>query len=160
MPRGGFSTQLVASGARRPCQMASTPKNTERGNGATALHAAVENGHYAAAELCCSVAPQSDAMEAPPDRRAAVAPAGRTAARIDAATEARSSRPRWVGTLCGRRRWTLLRDAQGGSVRMMLRAKRGLEGTDPPAHARTVRAAGCGASAAGAWGEARPARPT
>ena len=49
MPRGGHSTQLRVPGAGEPMGAGGfyQERNTERGNGATALHAAVENGHEA-----------------------------------------------------------------------------------------------------------------
>lgn len=54
MPRGVVGTHLtVAGGAREPMGAGGfyPQRNTEVGNGATALHAAVENGHRAAARL-------------------------------------------------------------------------------------------------------------
>ena len=47
MPRGTFSTALSVPGAAEPLHAGGfyPVKNTERANGATALHVAVENGH-------------------------------------------------------------------------------------------------------------------
>ena len=53
MPRGGFSTAVSVPGAAEPLHAGGlySAKNTERANGATALHAAVENGHRATVAL-------------------------------------------------------------------------------------------------------------
>jgi ankyrin repeat protein len=58
MPRGVHSTQLITPRAGEEPPMGAggfyPERNTERGNGATALHAAAENGHHAMVELVTS----------------------------------------------------------------------------------------------------------
>ena len=52
MPRGAYSAQLSVLGADAPSPNGFyAQKNTQRGNGATALHIAVENGHAALVAL-------------------------------------------------------------------------------------------------------------
>ena len=65
MPTGRFSTAVVAPGGGMSPPGAFYPeKNTERGNGATALHVAVENGHHAVVELLLARgARQTNSME-------------------------------------------------------------------------------------------------
>merc|ERR1719419_712543 len=63
MPRGTSSTQMIhlSEGGNEGFY---PMKNTEIGNGATALHAAVENGHLEAAQVLLEAgAVQSDSME-------------------------------------------------------------------------------------------------
>ena len=63
MPRGTSSTQMIhlSEGVNEGFYPV---KNTELGNGATALHAAVENGHYDAAKVLLEAgAVQSNSME-------------------------------------------------------------------------------------------------
>ena len=65
MPTGRFSTAVVAPGGGMSPPGAFYPeKNTERGNGATALHVAVENGHHDVVELLLARgARQTNSME-------------------------------------------------------------------------------------------------
>ena len=53
MPHGRASTQLAVPGAAAPLAAGGfyPERNAERGNGATALHAAVENGHHGVVRL-------------------------------------------------------------------------------------------------------------
>jgi len=53
MRSGTFSTAVSVPGAAEPLSSGGfyAARNTERANGATALHVAVENGHYATADL-------------------------------------------------------------------------------------------------------------
>eukprot|EP00658_Telonema_sp_P-2_P060079 TRINITY_DN49106_c0_g1_i1.p1 TRINITY_DN49106_c0_g1~~TRINITY_DN49106_c0_g1_i1.p1 ORF type:complete len:273 (+),score=72.02 TRINITY_DN49106_c0_g1_i1:59-877(+) len=63
MPTGTFRNEIMVSDRPQPLQHYDS-KNTEIGNGATALHAAVENGHYTAAEALLQLgAKQSNAMQ-------------------------------------------------------------------------------------------------
>ena len=65
MPTGTFGGQLSVPGQDAPSPNGYYPeRNTEVGNGATALHAAVENGHLALASVLLSRgARQTDSME-------------------------------------------------------------------------------------------------
>lgn len=64
MPRGKHGGHLIALSTEEPNTGHFPMKNKEIGNGATALHAAVENGHLEAAKILLeSGAVQSDSMD-------------------------------------------------------------------------------------------------